>query len=183
VEASGSGATATERLSPTVEFVFRDGLIAAQPLTDVHSTAPLAVQVPETTRYRVGPIALETPTARGVLAGLALVLAAAAGWCAAVLFGGIGLSEADQIAARYRAQLVDVSSATGPPGTVVLVGGIGELARLAKVDGSVILHERLDDGAHRYRVFMGSVAYEYQTAPDSAAGATRSDVAASDGIG
>ncbi|MDQ2649898.1 MAG: hypothetical protein M3Z03_10110, partial [Actinomycetota bacterium] len=66
---------------------------------------------------------------------------------------------------------VDVSAATAPPGPVVMVGAISELARLAKVDGSVILHEDLGDGAHRYRVFLGAVTYEYETAPESVAGA------------
>jgi hypothetical protein len=115
-----------------------------------------------------------------LFAGLALVLLVGAGWFASVLFGGIGLNEADRIAVRYRTQLVDVSSATGPPGPVVMVGSISELARLAKVDQSVILHEDLGDGAHRYRVFLGAVTYEYESAPDHGGGAAIADAAAPD---
>jgi hypothetical protein len=58
------------------------------------------------------------------------------------------------------------------------VGGIDELARIAKVEQSVILHEDLGDGAHRYRVFLGSVTYEYETAPEHAGAA--SEVLATD---
>jgi hypothetical protein len=36
----------------------------------------------------------------------------------------------------------------------------------------VILHEDLGDGAHRYRVFLGTVTYEYETAPEHGGGVT-----------
>ena len=106
-----------------------------------------------------------------MLSGLALVLVAGIAWFASVLFGGVGLGEPARIAARYRSQIVDVAAATAPPGPVVMVGGIDELARIAKVEQSVILHEDLGDGAHRYRVFLGSVTYEYETAPEHAGAA------------
>jgi hypothetical protein len=35
----------------------------------------------------------------------------------------------------------------------------------------VILHEDLGDGAHRYRVFLGAVTYEYESAPEHAGAA------------
>jgi signal peptidase I len=173
--ASGRGATVEDALAPKVDFVVSGGIIHSQPLSDNVSSKELARQVRETTTYRLGPVAVQTPTARGLFAGLTLVLLGGAAWCSSVLFAGVGLSEADRIAARYRTQLVDVSSATGPPGQVVMVGGISELARLARIDQSVILHEDLGDGAHRYRVFLGAVTYEYETAPETGAGAHASE--------
>jgi signal peptidase I len=177
VEAEGSGATASDHQAPVVAFLSSGGVIEAQPVSDSSGDQALAREVPVTTRYRLGPVSVQTPTARGLFGGLALVIVAAAAWCASVLFGGVGLGEADRIAARYRAQLVDASVATAPAGPVVVVGGIGELARLAKVDQSVILHEDLGDGGHRYRVFLGNVTYEYETAPEDAAGATTAPAA------
>ncbi len=70
--------------------------------------------------------------------------------------------------------MIDVAGASAPPGPVVMVSGIDELSRIAKVEQSVILHEQIGDGAHRYRVFLGSVTYEYETAPEHA-GAASSD--------
>ena len=69
-----------------------------------------------------------------------------------------------------------MAEATAPPGPVVMVGGIDELVRIAKVEQSVILHEDLGEGAHRYRVFLGTVTYEYETAPEHAGAASTADV-------
>jgi hypothetical protein len=102
---------------------------------------------------------------------LALVLVAAIAWFASVLFGGVGLDEPARIAARYRSQMIDVEGAAAPPGPVVMVSGIDELARIAKVEQTVMLHEDQGDGAHRYRVFLGSVTYEYEAAPEHAGAA------------
>jgi hypothetical protein len=107
-----------------------------------------------------------------LLGGLSLVLVAGIAWFASVLFGGVGLAEPDRIAARYRSQIIDVAAAAAPPGPVVMVGAIDELARIAKVEQTVILHEDLGDGAHRYRVFLGTVTYEYEAAPEHAGAAT-----------
>ena len=128
--------------------------------------------VEESATYAVGPFDMSTQTARGLLAGVSLVLVAGIAWFASVLFGGVGLGEPDRIAARYRSQIIDVAEASAPPGPVVMVGAIDELARIAKVEQTVILHEDLGDGAHRYRVFLGTVTYEYEAAPEHGGGAT-----------
>ena len=64
-----------------------------------------------------------------------------------------------------------------------MVSGIEELARIAKVEQAVIIHEDLGDGAHRYRVFLGSVTYEYESAPEHGAAAEVDDRIAPDADG
>ena len=166
VDATAGGEPVREVLAPETAFVVKSGVITAQPILPTNRSHPVERQVRERLDYGLGPFSLSTQSARGILGGLALVLFAAVAVCAGVLFGGIGLRESDRIAARYRSQIVDVAAATGPPGPVVLVGAIEELVRLAKVEQSVILHEDLGDGCHRYRVFLGAVTYEYETAPE-----------------
>ena len=124
-----------------------------------------------------------TQAARGLLGGLTLVLVAGIVWFASVLFGGVGLGEPERIAARYRSQIIDVEEASAPPGPVVMVSAIDELARIAKVEQTVILHEDLGDGAHRYRVFLGTVTYEYETAPEHGGGVTDETAAGVDETG
>jgi hypothetical protein len=87
---------------------------------------------------------------------------------ALVIFGGVGLSGSERIAARYRARIVDVAMTTKPTGPVVLVSSVAELARVARAEQAVILHEAMSDGSHRYRVVLGAVTYEYQTVPEHA---------------
>jgi signal peptidase I len=166
VEGSGGGQSVQKVLEPPVAFVVQGGLITADAVRDVRETAPLAREIDQRAKYGLGPLSLSTQATRGLLGGLLLVALGAGGWFASVLFGGVGLGEPARIAARYRSQVVDVAGATAPPGPVVMVSGIDELARLAKVDQSVILHEDLGDGGHRYRVFLGAVTYEYETAPE-----------------
>ncbi len=174
VAASGGGQTVDQTLSPPLAFVVNGGLITAEAVRQIDDTAELAREIRVRSRYGMGPVSPGTHTARGLLAGLALVLLGALAWFASVLFGGIGLREADRIAARYRSQMVDVAGATAPPGPVVVVSAIDELVRMAKVDQSVILHEDLGDGSHRYRVFLGAVTYEYETMPEHAGSAAGS---------
>ncbi len=166
LDGSAAGDEVREEVGAELAYVFSGGVIEASPADDADLGREISREVRDRARYGLGPIDLSMPTARAVLSGVALVLLAAAGWFASVLFGGVGLGEPARIAARYRNQLVDVSAATGPPGPVVLVGGIDELARLAKVEQSVILHEDLGDGGHRYRVFLGAVTYEFESAPE-----------------
>jgi signal peptidase I len=168
VDGAGAGQSVQGQLAPPLSFVVQSGVITAEAVRKVGETTPLVREVDQRARYGLGPVALPTQAARGLLGGLVLVLLGAAGWFASVVFGGVGLGESARIAARYRSQVVDVAVATAPPGPVVMVGGIDELARLAKVDQSVILHEDLGDGAHRYRVFLGQVTYEYESAPEHA---------------
>jgi signal peptidase I len=166
VEGSADGEPVREAVAPTVAFVSDGGTITAQPVEAATAHRELAREVREPLHYGLGPISVSTQAARGLLGGLALVLLAAVAVFASVLFGGVGLGESERIAARYRSQIVDVAAATGPPGPVVMVSAIDELVRLAKVEQSVILHEDLGDGGHRYRVFLGAVTYEYETAPE-----------------
>jgi signal peptidase I len=166
VEGSADGEPVRESLVPAVAFLWRGGVITAQPVEPSTAHRELVREVREGVDYGLGPVTVSMQAARGLLGGLALVLLAAVAVCASVLFGGVGLGESQRIAARYRSQIVDVAAATGPPGPVVMVSAIDELARLAKVEQSVILHEDLGDGGHRYRVFLGAVTYEYETAPE-----------------
>jgi len=171
VRATADGAVVDEQLVAPMIFTVEGNLVTAD-ATEVTRTSELTRTVTEGATYTLGPWDVSTQTARALLSGLALVLVAGIVWFASVLFGGLGLGEPARIAARYRSQIVDVAAATAPPGPAVMVGGIDELARIAKVEQSVILHEDLGDGAHRYRVFLGSVTYEYETAPEHAGAAT-----------
>jgi hypothetical protein len=110
-------------------------------------------------------VPIRVDVARVIFPGLALIALVAVIGFALVLFGGFGLSGSEQIAARYRARIVDVAMTTAP-GPVVLVSSVNELARVARAEQSVILHEAMDDGSHRYRVVLGAVTYEYQTVPE-----------------
>lgn len=159
-----------EQVTAPLTFTVEGNLITANAV-DASQTRELTRTVADPARYTVGPFRLGTQSARGLLGGLALVLVAGIAWFASVLFGGVGLGEPARIAARYRSQIVDVAAAAAPPGPVVMVSAMDELARIAKVEQSVILHEDLGDGAHRYRVFLGNVTYEYEAAPDHAGSA------------
>jgi signal peptidase I len=172
--ASGAGQL-REHLTAPLIFAVEDNVITAKAI-DRSEREELTRTVDEPATYALGPIDVGTQAARGIVGGLALVIVAGLAWFASVLFGGVGLGEPERIAARYRSQIVDVSAATAPPGTIVMVSAIDELARIAKVEQTVIVHEDLGDGAHRYRVFLGTVTYEYETAPEHAGAA--SEVAA-----
>jgi signal peptidase I len=169
----------SDALSAPMTFALKDSIITANAVA-VSDTQPLTRTTDERATYALGPFDLGTQAARGVLGGLSLVLVAGIAWFASVLFGGVGLAEPDRIAARYRSQIVDVAAAAAPPGPVVMVGAIDELARIAKVEQTVILHEDLGDGAHRYRVFLGTVTYEYEAAPEHAGAATDAEATAND---
>ena len=170
VSATAEGTVVDDQLTAPMSFTVDGNLITAEAV-EASQTEALSRTVDERASYTIGPWDVSTQAARAVLSGLALVLVAGIAWFASVLFGGVGLGEPARIAARYRSQMIDVTAATAPPGPVVMVGGIDELARIAKVEQSVILHEDLGDGAHRYRVFLGSVTYEYETAPEHAGAA------------
>ena len=176
VEGASGKETASDSLTPEVAFVVKDAVIEAQPIADASGARSLDREVRTDARYDLGLVSVQTQAARAVLGGLLLVLLAATAWFASVLFGGVGLAESDRIAARYRSQMVDVTAATAPPGPVVMVGAIDELARLARVEQTVMLHEALEDGSHRYRVFLGSVTYEYETVPEHGGAATDDEV-------
>jgi signal peptidase I len=172
VELAG-GTTAGEvqkRLTAPMGFTVENNVITANAI-EAAEREDLTRTVADRATYAVGPFDLGTQAARGLLGGLALVLVAGIAWFASVLFGGLGLGEPERISARYRSQIVDVSTATAPPGPVVMVSAIDELARIARVEQTVIVHEDLGDGAHRYRVFLGTVTYEYETAPEHAGAA------------
>jgi signal peptidase I len=160
-----------DQLTAPISFAVEGNLITANAI-EATETQELTRATNERARYTVGPLEMGTQAARALLGGLTLVLVAGLAWFASVLFGGVGLGEPQRIAARYRSQIIDVAEAAAPPGPVVMVSAIDELARIAKVEQTVILHEDLGDGAHRYRVFLGAVTYEFETAPEHGGGAT-----------
>jgi hypothetical protein len=167
----GAGAVdVQEQLTAPVTFEVANNQNTAK-VIDASDREDLTRSVNQRATYAIGPLDVGTQAARGILGGLALVLVAGIAWFASVLFGGVGLGEPERIAARYRSQIVDVSAAAAPPGPVVMVSAIDELARIAKIEQTVIVHEDLGDGAHLYRVFLGAVTYEYETAPEHAGGA------------
>ena len=170
IEAVAGSNTVAELTAAPMTFEVEGNIISAKAV-ETSDSQQLTRTVSEPAMYTAGPVEMETQPARAALSGLALVLVAGIVWFASVLFGGVGLGEPAKIAARYRSQMIDVAVATAPPGPVVMVGGIDELARIARVEQTVILHEDLGDGAHRYRVFLGSVTYEYEVAPEHAGSA------------
>jgi len=171
-----------EQLTAPMTFAVEDNLITANAI-EASERQELTRTVHERATYAVGPFDMGTQAARGLLGGLTLVLVAGIAWFASVLFGGVGLGEPERIAARYRSQIIDVAEAAAPPGPVVMVSAIDELARIAKVEQTVILHEDLGDGAHRYRVFLGTVTYEYEAAPEHGGGVTDETAAGVDETG
>ena len=171
-----------EQATAPITFEVKDNLITANAV-ETAEHEDLTRTVEDQATYTVGPFELGTQAARGLLGGLTLVLVAGIAWFASVLFGGVGLGEPARIAARYRSQIIDVAEAAAPPGPVVMVSAIDELARIAKVEQTVILHEDLGDGAHRYRVFLGTVTYEYETAPEHGGAATEETAADVDETG
>lgn len=178
IQAEIEGDDVNEELTAPMSFTVEGNLITAEAV-EASDTRTLTRTVSQRAMYSIGPVEMRTQPARATLSGLALVLVAGIAWFASVLFGGLGLPESDRIAARYRSQVVDVAVATAPPGPVVMVGGIDELSRIAKIEQTVILHENLGEGAHRYRVFLGSVTYEYETAPEHPGKAVHDDEVAS----
>jgi hypothetical protein len=171
-----------KELTAPLTFTVENNQIIAKAI-EASEREDLTRTVVDRAEYSIGPLDLGTQAARGLLGGLALVLVAGIAWFASVLFGGLGLGEPERISARYRSQIVDVATATAPPGPVVMVSAIDELARIARVEQTVIVHEDLGDGAHRYRVFLGTVTYEYETAPEHAGAASGALEARSDETG
>lgn len=170
VGGSSEAGDVREQLGAPMTFEAKGNVITAKAL-EASERKDLTRTVSERATYSLGPWALGTQAARGLTGGLALVLVAGIAWFASVLFGGLGLGEPQRIAARYRSQIIDVAVATAPPGPVVMVSAIDELARIAKLEQTVMVHEDQGDGAHRYRVFLGTVTYEYETAPEHAGAA------------
>jgi hypothetical protein len=168
-----------EQVIAPMRYEVADNVITAT-VVEASEQRELTRRIQERATYSLGALELGTQAARGLVGGIALVVVAGLAWFASVLFGGLGLREPARIAARYRSQIVDVSAAAAPPGPVVMVSAIDELARIAKVEQTVILHEDLGDGAHRYRVFLGTVTYEYEAAPEHGGAAGLAEDAPSD---
>ena len=151
-----------------VKFTIDSDVIHATPISTVAGTGLIGNRVTRAASLSALGIPVRVDVARVVFPGLALVALAAVFLFALVLFGGVGLSGSERIAARYRARIVDVAMSTAPPGPVVLVSSVAELARVARAEQAVILHQAMPDGSHRYRVVLGAVTYEYQTVPEHA---------------
>jgi hypothetical protein len=161
----GNAGPAVGRLEQT--FTVDADVVQAAPIEPVTGSGVFGNPITRATSLSVLGIPVTVDVARIVFPGLALVAIGALIALAFVVFGGVGLRESERIAARYRTRIVDVAM-TAAPGPVVLVGSVGELARIARAEQTVILHEELFDGSHRYRVVLGSVTYEHQTAPEHA---------------
>jgi hypothetical protein len=151
-----------------VKFTIDTDLIRAAPISPVTGSGLLGSRVTRAASISLFGFEVRVDVARIVFPGLALVALAAVLMFALVIFGGVGLSGSERIAARYRARIVDVAMTTKPTGPVVLVSSVAELARVARAEQAVILHEAMSDGSHRYRVVLGAVTYEYQTVPEHA---------------
>lgn len=164
-DSPGGGRVDIGRLS--VEFQVGGDVITATPIGPVSGEGLVGNRVTRAGTMSVFGNAMRVDLARVVFPGLALVALGALVAFASVLFGGFGLSGSKRITARYRTRIVDVAMTTAP-GPVVLVISVAELARIARAEHTVILHEELDDGSHRYRVVLGTVTYEYQTVPEHA---------------
>ena len=146
-------------------------LIRIAPTAETSGSGLIGERVVRAASLSVLGIPVRVDVARIIFPGLALVAIGALIAFSLVLFGGVGLSGSEQIAARYRQRIVDVAMTTAP-GPVVLVSSVTELGRIARAEQTVILHQAMQDGSHRYRVVLGSVTYEYQTVPEHAGGAS-----------
>lgn len=164
-----------ETVAHTIEFPVVGDVITPSAFAPLEGGDALGHDVVESAEMSVFGLDVDVDVARALFGGLALVAVAAVAWLAAVVFGGFGLHEPQRIAARYRSRIVDVTAPTIPPGPVVMVSSIDELARIARAEQTVILHETLGDGAHRYRVMLGSNVYEYETSPEHAGSAAATD--------
>jgi hypothetical protein len=151
-----------------MKFTVGPDVIQAAPVAPAAGSGQLGTQIVRAASMSALGVPMRVDVARVVFPGLALVALVTVAAFALVLFGGVGLSGSERIAARYRARMVDVATSTSPPGPVVLVSSVAELARVARAEQSVILHQAMPDGSHRYRVVLGSVTYEYQTVPEHA---------------
>ncbi|MEX0948633.1 MAG: hypothetical protein WD296_07495 [Acidimicrobiia bacterium] len=151
-----------------VKFTVDSDVMNAAPISPVTGAGRLGNRVTRAASMSALGFPVRVDLARVVFPGLALVALAAVLMFALVLFAGVGLSGSERIAARYRARIVDVAMSTSPPGPIVLVSSVAELARVARAEQSVILHQAMPDGSHRYRVVLGAVTYEYQTVPEHA---------------
>jgi len=146
-------------------------VIHVAPVSETSGSGLIGDRVVRAASMSVLGVPVRVDVARIIFPGLALVAIGALIAFSLVLFGGVGLSGSEQIAARYRQRIVDVAMTTAP-GPVVLVSSVTELGRIARAEQTVILHQAMPDGSHRYRVVLGSVTYEYQTVPEHAGGAS-----------
>lgn len=80
---------------------------------------------------------------------------------AAIVYGGLGLSEADRARARYRSLLVEASSADFGGARHIRMASIADLARLAERDGQVMC-ELVEAGRDLFFVHYGQVVYTYE---------------------
>jgi len=172
VDPGGSGSQASEVgvVRVPLKMSVNDSVIAVAPLASKGGSGFIGDSVVRAASMSVLGIPVRVDIARIIFPGLALVAIGALIAFSLVLFGGVGLSGSEQIAARYRQRIVDVAMTTAP-GPVVLVSSVTELGRIARAEQTVILHQAMPDGSHRYRVVLGSVTYEYQTVPEHAGGA------------
>ncbi|MPZ99458.1 MAG: signal peptidase I [Dehalococcoidia bacterium] len=118
------------------------------------------------THVGLGPVSLPTVPARWLaILGAPVALAVAAG-LAAVAFLGLGRDEETRIRARYGSMLLAVDGAGRSPEQAIRVATFEDLVRVAKLDGSLVLHASDADG-HRYFVRSGLGTYEYVVSRDT----------------
>lgn len=89
------------------------------------------------------------------------VTGALAALLAAVVYGGVGLSEAGRARVRYHSMLVEVSAAEFAGAHRIQMASIADLARVAERDGQVIC-ELADQDRDLYFVHYGPVVYTYE---------------------
>ncbi|MET0780699.1 MAG: hypothetical protein ABWZ16_04165 [Microbacterium sp.] len=166
-DAAGNEATGVDIGRISVDISLDGNVTTVAPITPSTGNGVLGNRVTRAASISAFGVPVRVDAARIVFPGLALVAIGIVAVFGFVLFGGYGLTGPTRIAARYRTRIVDVAMTTAP-GPVVLVSSMGELARIAKAEQTVILHEALGDGSHRYRVVLGAVTYEYHTVPEHA---------------
>ena len=108
-------------------------------------------------------VSMPVSTVRWLATLLALTSLALAGGVAFIAYYGIGGGETARIRARYGSMIVAVADG-GRNYSMrrIKVASMKDLARVAKRDGGIILHEKNPRGGSLYFVDDGAVSYEYE---------------------
>lgn len=175
----GKKATPVKFVQLPIEFQVDDEIIKAEPVAAITGDGRIGATKTEPNDLHVLGAPVRVDTARIIFPGLAMVMLAATLLSAGAAFAGIGMTEARRVAARYRTRIVEVSEWPEVQGEVIQLGSIADLARLARAEEAMILHEALTNGSDRYRVVIGAQTYQYETSAPASNGAdpNRADAA------